>query len=145
MGRNSSDDEVAPTIYKGPSGAIRNSNWLTNEDLPHDRDSVVTIEHVHERRGVTFKGGRKLARVFSLKFVGRDRELKVNATHMRVLNSLSGSTNCGAWDGLKILLFVEQDVSRGDGTSGPAVRIRAKRVEAAVVTPTEDPTPPTQE
>ena len=33
--------------------------------------------------------------------------------------------------GKRVLLYVEQDVRRPDGTRGPAVRIRAKRVDQA--------------
>jgi len=106
---------------------MRESVWLTNEDIPHDRDVIVTIEKVHERRNVVFQGGRKVPRCFSLKFVGKDRELKVNAGHRKILNELTGKGDAGAWKGLGVYLWVEQNVRRGDGTSGPAVRIRAKR------------------
>lgn len=123
-----SDHNLPPaTPYTGPTGVMRDSVWLTNEDLPHDRDVIAKIETVNERHGVTFQGGRKMDRVFSLKFEGKERELRVNATHRKVLNALTGKATAGAWVGMRIYLFVEQGIRRPDGSVGPAVRIRAKR------------------
>lgn len=118
-------------IYKGPSGIARESNWLTNEDIPHDRDSVVTIETVIIRRNVQMQGGRPKSIALSLKFVGKSRELMLNATNRKTLAALFESNQCEAWFGKRVALFVEQDVRRPDGTRGPAVRIRAKRIEQA--------------
>lgn len=118
-------------IYKGPSGIARESNWLTNEDIPHDRDSVVTIETVIIRRNVQMQGGRPKNIALSLKFVGKSRELMLNATNRKTLAALFESNQCEAWFGKRVALFVEQDVRRPDGTRGPAVRIRAKRIEQA--------------
>ena len=75
-------------IYKGPSGIARESNWLTNEDIPHDRDSVVTIETVIIRRNVQMQGGRPKNIALSLKFVGKSRELMLNATNRKTLAAL---------------------------------------------------------
>ncbi|MBK8100547.1 MAG: hypothetical protein IPK26_25935 [Planctomycetes bacterium] len=122
--------DVPPgTDYKGPSGIARDSNWLTNEDIPHDRDTVVTIESVKLRRNLTMQGGRPKAVALSLTFVGKSRELMLNATNRKTLAALFESNACDAWYGKRIALYVEQDVRRPDGTRGPAVRIRAKRIE----------------
>jgi len=126
-----SDFDLPPgQDYKGPSGIARDSNWLTNEDLPHDRDVRVTIEKVVLRRNVKFQGGRTKPVSLALKFAGKGRELALNATNRKVLAALFGP-DTGAWFDKPVLLFVEQGVRRPDGTNGPAVRIRAKRVEAA--------------
>jgi len=124
-------------IYKGPSGIARESNWLTNEDIPHDRDTVVTIETVIIRRNVQMQGGRPKNIALSLKFVGKARELMLNATNRKTLAALFESNQCEAWFGKKVALFVEQDIRRPDGTRGPAVRIRAKRIEQAPSAETE--------
>lgn len=113
-------------LYKGPSGIARDSTWLTNEDLPHDRDTVVTIESVVIRRDLKMQGGRPKPVALSLKFVGKTRELMLNATHRKTLSMLFGSPSCEAWFGRTVALFVEQGVRRPDGTNGPAVRIRNK-------------------
>lgn len=118
-------------IYKGPSGIARESTWLTSEDLPHDRDTIATIESVIRRNNVAMQGGRTKPVALSLRFVGRVRELMLNATNRKTLAALFESNQCEAWFGKRVALFVEQDVRRPDGTRGPAVRIRAKRIEQA--------------
>ena len=125
----STNDVPAGMEYKGPSGIARDSIWLTNEDIPHDRDTLVTIESVVLRRNLTMQGGRPKAIMLSLKFVGKQRELGLNATNRKTLAALFNTNECAAWFGKRICLFVEQDVRRPDGTRGPAVRIRAKHPE----------------
>ncbi len=127
-------DTPAGEAYKGPCGIARDSTWLTSEDLPADRDVTVTIEAVILRKKLVMQGGREKANGLSLKFVGRQRELLTNATNRKTLSLLFGS-NTGDWFGKSILLFVEQDVRRPDGTRGPAVRIRPKRVEQGAKAP----------
>lgn len=114
--------------YTGSTGAMRDSLWLTNEDIPHDKDTTVTIEKINLRRGYKFKGSKGAKDTYSLVFVGKKRELRVNATIRKTLNALTGSTVASAWKGMTIALFVQQDVGRPDGTIGPAVRVRAKRL-----------------
>lgn len=117
------------TPYKGPSGIARESTWLTNEDLPHDRDTPVQIDAVLRRNNLTMEGGREKKVALSLRFVGRQRELLLNATNRKMLTALFNSTDTGTWFGQWVALFVEQDVRKPDGTRGPAVRIRAKRIQ----------------
>lgn len=114
--------------YKGPSGIARESTWLTNEDIPHDKDTIVKIAAVVMRRNVTMQGGRPKAVALSLRFVGKQRELMLNATNRKTLAAICESNECAMWFGKRIALFVEQDVRRPDGSRGPAVRIRAKRL-----------------
>lgn len=117
------------TDYRGPSGIARDSVWLTSEDLPHDKETIVTIESVVLRRNLTMQGGRPKKVALSLKFAGKDRELMLNATNRKTLAALFGTNDCAEWFSKRIALYVEQDVRRPDGTKGPAVRIRAKRIE----------------
>ncbi len=124
--------------YKGPSGIARESTWLTNEDIPHDRDTVVEIEQVTIRRNLKMQGGREKAVGLSLKFKGKGRELLLNATNRTVLARICGTNDTAAWYGQRIALYVEQDVRRPDGTKGPAVRIRAKRLEQPAAVPAVD-------
>ena len=115
--------------YKGSTGAMRDSLWLTNEDIPHDAETIVTIEKVNLRRAYKFRGSKAEKDTFSLVFKGKKRELRVNAAIRKTLNALSGGTTADKWYGMTVALFVQQDVGRPDGTIGPAVRIRAKRVQ----------------
>jgi hypothetical protein len=128
--------------YKGPSGIARDSIWLTSEDLPHDRDTLVTIEAVVRRNNVTFQGGRKKLVMLSLKFVGKTRELGLNATNRKTLMALFHSNECAAWYGKRIKLFIQQGVRKPpDNTEGPAVRIRAERIpdQAEPAAPVDNP------
>ena len=112
--------------YEGPSGIARDSVWLTNEDVPHDRDTVLTIERVNRRDNVKFQGGRTKPVVLSLEFKEtKRRELGLNATNRKTLTRLFGSSRCADWVGKRIALFVQPDVSSPQGLV-PAIRIRAK-------------------
>ena len=131
----------AGEVYKGPCGVLKDSAWLTAESLPADRDTVVQIRDVIRRQQVVFKNETKKG-YGSLRFVGRDKELGLNATHIRVLSALFGK-NCSDWFGQWISLYVDPQVS-AFGQIVSAVRIRAKRVDPKAqkqrVEPVTDPT-----
>lgn len=116
----------AGEVYRGPCGVLKDSNWLSAETIPHDKDTVVEIESVVRRREVKFKNETKKG-YGSLRFKGKERELGLNATHIAVLRSLFGNET-GNWFGKKIALYVDPHVS-AFGKMVPAVRIRAKKIE----------------
>lgn len=116
----------AGEVYVGPAGALRDSNWLTHESLPPDRDTLVQIEAVVRRRIVKFKNEEKRG-YGSLKFVGKEKELGLNSTHLHVLCALFG-TNTGDWKGRWIALYVDPEV-QAFGRTVSAVRIRPRKVE----------------
>lgn len=141
----------AGEIYKGPCGVLKDSNWLSAESLPADRDTVVQIEAVVRRREVKFKNETKHS-YGSLKFKGASKELGLNATHIKVLKALFGS-DTAKWFGQWIALYVDPDVS-AFGQIVSAVRIRAKKVDPPVrgsstnkpaTAQPEDPTPSSPE
>lgn len=113
--------------WGGPSGVARDSTWMTQEDLPHDKDTILTIERVNRRDDVKFQGtGKAKPVVLSLVFRGVKRELGLNATNRKIMSRLYGS-KCAAWVGKRVALFVQQGVSSPQGEV-PAVRIRAKEL-----------------
>lgn len=116
----------AGEIYKGPCGVLKDSNWLSAETIPADRDTVVQIDAVVRRRQVKFKNETKMG-YGSLRFKGKDKELGLNATHIKVLKALFGP-DTSAWFGQWISLYVDPDVS-AFGQIVSAVRIRAKKIE----------------
>lgn len=116
----------AGEIYRGPCGVLKDSNWLSAETLPADRDTIVQIEAVVRRKVVKFKNETKQG-YGSLRFKGKDKELGLNATHIKVLKALFGPDTT-AWFGQWIALYVDPDVS-AFGQIVSAVRIRAKKVE----------------
>lgn len=126
-------DMPPPTPYKGTHRIATDSPWLASDDLPDDKDTIVTIEAVVIRRDVKMEEGRKKDVALSLVFTGKKRELLLNATNRKTLTMLSGSPRCEAWFGLTIALFKLQGVRRPDGTKGPAIRIRPKHVKGGAV------------
>lgn len=117
----------AGEVYRGPCGVLKDSQWLSAETLPADRDTVVQIDAVIRRREVKFKSETKKG-YGSLRFVGRERELGLNATHIKVLKALFGP-DTGGWEKKYIALYVDPDVS-AFGQIVSAVRIRAKKIDA---------------
>lgn len=116
----------AGELYKGPCGILKDSNWLSAETLPTDKDTVVQIEAVVRRKAVKFKNETKQG-YGSLRFKGAGKELGLNATHIRVLAALFG-TDTSAWFGQWIALYVDPHVS-AFGQIVSAVRIRAKKID----------------
>lgn len=113
--------------WDGPSGVARDSVWLTQEDIPHDKDTILVVEQVNRRDEVKFQGtGKAKPVVLSLQFRGVKRELGLNATNRKAMSRLFGS-KCSGWVGKRIALFVQQGVSAPQGEV-PAVRIRAKEL-----------------
>lgn len=113
-------------VFTGQAGILKDSNWLTAEAIPSDRDTVVQIECVVRRRLVKFKNEEKRG-YGSLRFVNRDKELGLNATLLHVLCALFGS-NCGDWRGKWVALYVDPEVS-AFGKIVSAVRIRPRKVD----------------
>jgi hypothetical protein len=119
-----------PKPWGGPSGIARDSVWLTQEDLPHDKDTILAVVQVNRRDNVKFQTGKPKAVMLSLVFrtdKGKvlDRELGLNATNRKVMSKLYGS-KCAGWIGKRVALFV-QTVNSPQGEV-PAVRIRAKEL-----------------
>ncbi len=118
--------------FTGYAGKLRDSPWLTADLIDPEKDTVVTIEKVIHRQNVEFMkpGSSKKdtkANYGSLKFVGALRELGLNATNLRTLIALFGSS-AAAWKGKRVALFVDHKVRFG-GSVVSAVRIRAQPVD----------------
>lgn len=125
-----SDQPIPPgREWTGTHKVAKDSRWLCAEDLPADKDIPVEIEKVMRRDQLTMQEGRKLKTALSLKFRGKQKELILNATNRKTLALLFDSHECGAWFGKRILLYVVPKIRYPDGSHGPAIRIRAKRVD----------------
>jgi len=104
--------------FHGSAGQMRDSEWLAAEDIRGHGDVVVKIEGVFVSRDVEFEHGRKKPIVYSLKFVGKDRRLVVNAARRKVLTKARG-TNVDKWVGCTVTLFVDESVKmRGEVVGG---------------------------
>ena len=115
--------------FTGMASQMRDSEWLASEDFkvpdkPDYAAVVVTIEKVLERRNVTFEGGRKKPRIFTLRLAGKERELVINATNREMLKKLFGPDS-RQWIGQKIMLWVDTTVKlKGESKTG--IRIKAE-------------------
>jgi len=125
-------------VYEGPCGVLKDSAWFNSESIPSDRDTHIQIRDVVRRKEVKFKDDTKKG-YGSLRFVGHDKELGLNATHMHVLAALFGN-ECRGWFGKWIALYVDPDV-KAFGKTVSAVRIRAKRIDGPAAPESAQPAP----
>jgi hypothetical protein len=107
--------------YEGPSGAMRDSVWLTWEDLPEGKDSEAKIMDIERHDKLTFEAGRTVTNKYSLVF--KVKMLLVNAAHRKVMTNMFG-TDTSQWIGKRITLYVSQTQMAGKTVN--CVRIRDK-------------------
>ncbi len=112
--------------YSGPSGALKDSPWLAAEDLPLDRDTVVTIETVLMLIGVPMDKGRELSGG-ALAFGGKKKRLILNSGKRKILNRLF-TNDTSQWPGKTIALYVDPTVRFGSTVTG-GICIRDKAAE----------------
>lgn len=100
------------------------SPWFNCDEIPAERwdGYTVQIEEVRKRTGVKFNSGKARDVELFLKFVGIEKELRVNVTIRRVLDDILGPS-CAAWFGRWITLFVQAGVKVGPETKN-GVRVR---------------------
>jgi hypothetical protein len=120
--------------FTGTTAQMRDSEFLASEDfIVPGKDGyaqvVVTIEKVLERRNLTFADGRKKARAFTLRLVGKDRELLINATNREMLKKMFGMDS-KTWIGQRVLLWVD-----------PTVKLKGEIVPGIRIKPAPEPKP----
>lgn len=101
--------------FAGTSGQMRkDSPWLASEDILDAGDVLAEIEAVYQHKDAQFDDGRTET-VFALKFVGKQRQLVLNATNRKKLVALFGTSKVGEWKGKKIVLYVDHNVRKPGG------------------------------
>jgi hypothetical protein len=113
--------------YSGPVSAMRNSAWLAAEDLDGIGEVEVTIESVYRHEDAVMEGGRIEKCMWALKFVGRDKQMILNATNRKALVA-SFSAKTSEWAGKKVKLYVADGIKkpggrRGETTKGLRIRV----------------------
>jgi len=113
--------------YTGPISTMRDSPWLSSEDLEDPKGSgwiqeVVTIEGVMEIHNAQFKGGRSKKKCYAVQFVGKTRMLVLNGVNRETLKEMFGRTTPD-WIGRQVLLYVKPDVMLA-GKKVPGIRIK---------------------
>lgn len=110
--------------YTGRTSAMRTSQWLASEDLDGLGEVEVVIESVHVHKDVQFDAGRKQPKVYAVKFVGKDRQMILNATNRKAIVSKYG-TDVKLWKGQKVKLFVKDGVRSPSGGTTKGIRVAA--------------------
>lgn len=104
--------------FSGKSAEMRtDAIWLSSEDLFDAGDVLVEVEGVYKHRDAVFDAGR-IATVFALKFLGKGKQLVLNATNRKFMVNLAGTTDTSKWKGQKVILYVRRDVPKKGGARG---------------------------
>ncbi len=111
------------TAFTGRAGAMRVSPWLASEDLDGLGDVPVVIEAVFCHKDVAMQDGRKQAKLFAIKFTGKERQMVLNATNRKALVAKFG-TDVKAWLGKEILLYVKDGVRNPAGGTTKGLRVK---------------------
>jgi hypothetical protein len=112
--------------FEGKSAEMKKDTpWLASEDLLDAGDVKVTIEGVFRHTDAEFESGRKEL-VYGLRFVGRSKQLILNATNRKTCVSKFGTGKVKEWVGKEVVLYVDPNVrkpgTRNEKTCG--IRIR---------------------
>ena len=100
--------------YTGGVSDMKDNPWLASEDIDGLGDIKVTIEGVFKNTDVMMDGGKKEAQLFSLKFVGKDKEMILNATNRKTLSAAFGA-NTKNWKNKEVILYVQGGVRNPKG------------------------------
>lgn len=109
--------------YNGPASAMKDSDWLTVEDMQGMRRPHIDliVDEVLKHRNLKFKGGRTEEKKYSLKFKGADKQLLLNSTNIDRMIAWYGK-HTSDWIGVKVRLHLEEDKLPAGGR-GPCTRI----------------------
>jgi hypothetical protein len=110
--------------YTGSVSDMKSSEWLASSDIIGLGDVQVTIESVIKSTDVKMDGGRTEKEIYSLKFVGKDKKMVLNATNRKTLAKMF-SASVKKWKGQKVKLYVEDGVRNPKGGS-PVQGLRIK-------------------
>lgn len=108
------------TAFDGRASEMRDSPWLASEDL--DGDVTLTIKQCHKYENVEFEAGRKKPLVFTLEFEKAKRQLVLNGTNRKKLQTKFGN-NVQDWKGKQVTLYVQSGIRVGRETKN-GIRIR---------------------
>lgn len=113
--------------FRGDSTEVCTSSspWFSAEDIPADSwdGFVVQIEDVLVRKGVKFNKGKSRPRELALKFTGIEKELVVNVTNRRILDSMFTPATAN-WVGKWVTAYVQKGITTGDGSTKNGIRFR---------------------
>ncbi len=109
-------------VFEGRSSEMKESPWLSSEDILDVGDVVVKVIRCHRYRNVEFDKGRKEDTVYTLEFEGKQKQLVLNSTNRKSLVRKFG-TDVREWAGQEITLWVDRKV-RFAGRTVNGIRIK---------------------
>ncbi len=113
---------------------MRESNFLKKEDV--GRGVLATISGCI-KRNVAMEGAAPDHK-WCLTFNELEKPLVLNATNIQIAEQIAGSDDTDDWVGVRVVLYVDPNVSYGGKLVG-GIRLRAPKPGAAAPTP---PPPP---
>lgn len=109
-------------VFEGRSSEMKESPWLSSEDILDVGDVPVKIIRCHRYRNVEFDKGRREDTVYTLEFDGKAKQLVLNSTNRKSLVAKFG-TDVRKWVDQEITLWVDRKV-RFAGRTVNGIRIK---------------------
>lgn len=113
-------------------GEMIESKFLKKEDVGGERGVLVTISGV-QQANVAMPGADPEMK-WTLSFQELDKPMVLNSTNIHMCAKACGSDNTDDWNGKKVVLYEDPNVSFGGKLVG-GIRLRAPRTQAAPVVP----------
>lgn len=129
-------DVPAPAKQESPEMKIQLSSFLGYEDIPDDKDTVVTIKAIE----LTMLGqGKDAKEKYIFTFKEFDKNMVCNKTNMKSIVKALETDETDDMIGKKIALFVKDDVEfQGEQLSAIRVRNKAPKAEKKGVSSAAD-------
>ena len=109
-------------VFEGHSGQMKESPWLSSEDILDAGDVPVKIVRCHKYQNVAFDAGRTEPTVYALEFEGKSKQLVLNSVNRKTLVA-KFSTDVRKWADQEVVLWVDRKV-RFAGRTVNGIRIR---------------------
>ncbi len=102
-------------IFDGRASQMRDSPWMASEDLDGIGEVTMKVARVHKHQDVEFEGGRKKPVVYSLEFEKAKRQLILNGTNRKSMQSKYGN-DVKNWIGKEVTVYVQPGIRVGRET-----------------------------
>lgn len=118
---------VKREVFEGRSAEMKkDSPWLASEDIEGFGDVEVEIEGVFRNNNVKTEGGKVENNVYTIKFVGKKKEMWLNNINRQRIRNMYG-VNVKDWKGKKIKLYVDDKVRAIGGGYTKGIRVREEK------------------
>jgi hypothetical protein len=130
--------------FTGSVTAMKNTPWLSSEDLMGKDEPTLIIDGVYCHEDVAMDGGRKEERLFAIAFQKTKKQMILNATNRKVLSGNYGA-DVQNWIGKPVTLYVASGIrkpggKKGETTTGLRLRVIGGKTAAQLDANIEQPT-----